>query len=64
MSCGLGRRHGSDLELLCKPAAIALIQPLAWEHPYATGVAPKRQKKKKRNYLEVYCLISRQLIIF
>ena len=54
MSCGLGHRHGSDLELLCKPAAIALIQPLAWEHPYATGVAPKRQKKKKKKKKELF----------
>ena len=28
----------------CKPAATALIRPLAWELPYATGVALKRQK--------------------
>ena len=30
-------------------AAAALIQPLAWELPYATGVALKRKKEKKRN---------------
>ena len=35
------------LWLWCRPAAVALIQPLAWEPPYATGVAPKRQKTKK-----------------
>jgi len=28
--------------------ATALIQPLAWEPPYAMGVAPKRQEKKKK----------------
>ena len=28
-------------------AAIAPIWPLAWEPPYAAGVALKRQKKKK-----------------
>ena len=31
-----------DLALLwlwCRPAAAALIQPLAWELPYAMGVA-------------------------
>uniref|UniRef100_A0A8D1LSX6 Ras-related protein Rab n=1 Tax=Sus scrofa TaxID=9823 RepID=A0A8D1LSX6_PIG len=28
-------------------AAAVLIQPLAWEHPYATGVALKSKKKKK-----------------
>ena len=50
MSCGVGRRHGLDPRLLWlwrRPAAIALIEPLAWEPPSATGVAPKRQKTKK-----------------
>ena len=46
----VGRRHGSDLVLLwlwCRPAAVALIQSLAWEPPRAAGAALKRQKKKK-----------------
>ena len=30
------------------PAATALIQPLAWEPPYAMGIALKRPKKKKK----------------
>ena len=49
MSCGVGRRHGSDPVLLWlwrRPAAIAPIQPLAWEPPYATGVALKKQDKQ------------------
>ena len=49
MSCGVGQRHGSDPALLwqwCRPAATALVRPLAWEPPNATGVALKRQKKK------------------
>ena len=56
MSCGVGRRRGSDLSWLWlwlwhRPAATVLIQPLAWELPYATGAALKRQKtKKKKNY--------------
>ena len=33
-------------ELWCKPAAAALIRPLAWELPYAACVALKRKKKK------------------
>ena len=44
----MGRRGGSDLVLLWlwrRPAATAPIGPLAWEPPYATGAAPKRQKK-------------------
>ena len=51
MSCGVVHRYGSDLALLwlwCRPAATALIRPVAWEPPYATGVALKRQKKKKK----------------
>ena len=28
-------------------AATALIRFLAWEHPYASGVALKRQKRKR-----------------
>ena len=30
-------------------AAVALIQPLAWELPYAKDVALKRFKKKEKN---------------
>ena len=51
MSCGVGRRRGSDLVLLrlwCRLVAIALIRPLAWEPPYTVGVALKRQKKKQK----------------
>ena len=50
----MGRSCGSDPELLwlwCRLAATALIRPLAWEPPYAAGVAlekAKREKKKKR----------------
>ena len=53
MSCGVGRRCGSDLILLwlwCRPAAAAPIQPLAWELPYATCVALESKKKKQANY--------------
>ena len=53
MSCGVGCRYSSDLAWLwlwCRPAATALTPPLAWEPPYAVGVALryKRQKKKKK----------------
>ena len=44
LSCGVGCRHGSDPELLWlyrRLAALALIQPLAWELPYVTGMALK-----------------------
>ena len=49
----MGHRRGSDPVLLWfwhRPVATALIGPLAWEPPYAAGVAQeiaKRQKKKK-----------------
>ena len=37
------------LWLWCRPMTTALIQPLAWEPPYAAGVALKRLKKKKHS---------------
>ena len=51
MSCGVGRRCGSDLALLWlwrRLAATAPIRPLAWEPPYAAGEALKRQMKKQK----------------
>ena len=51
VSCDVGRRRSLDLALrrLChRPAAVALIWPLAWEFPYAAGAALKRTKKKKK----------------
>ena len=57
MSCGVDSRRGLDLELLWlwhRLAATAPIRPLAWEPPYATGVAlekGKKTKKKKIHFL-------------
>ena len=51
MSCGVGHRVGSDLAfpwLWCRPAAKALIGPLAWEPPCAAGAALKRKRQKKK----------------
>ena len=51
MSCGVSRRHGSDLALLWlwhKPAATSCMRPLAWEPPYAVNAALKGQKTKKK----------------
>ena len=53
MSCGIGRRHGSDLAWLWV-AAVAPIGPLAWEPPYAVGVALKRQKTKTKKHLNYH----------
>ena len=50
VSCGVGDRCGSDPTLLWlwgKLAHTALMQPLAWEPPFAWGAALKRQKIKK-----------------
>ena len=67
MSCGtqtrLGRRWGSDLVLLWlwrRLVATGLIWPLAWEPPYAVGVAPKKTKgrKKKKKRLRSFWLCS------
>ena len=52
-SCGVGCSHASDLVLLwlwCRPAATGLIRPLAWEPPYVTGAALKKQKQKKDDH--------------
>ena len=69
MSCGVVRRRGSDPALLWlwrRPAATALIRPLAWEPPYAKGAAlemTKRQKKKKRISM-AYCSPFFYLFVF
>ena len=52
MSCGVGRRCGSDSALLWlwhRLAAIARTGPLAWEPPYDMGAALKKDQKKKIN---------------
>ena len=49
MSCGVALRYGLDLVLLwlwSKPAAAALIQPLAWEIPHASCAALKSKINK------------------
>ena len=51
MSFGVGCRHGLDPVLLWlwhRLAAAALIQPLAWELPYAMGVSLKSKNKQKK----------------
>ena len=58
MSCGEGHRQGG-IWRCCDcgvgPAATALILPLAWEPPYASSVALKRQKKKKKKLKFTSC---------
>ena len=55
VSCGVGRRHGSDPALLSmwhRPAAIAPIGPLAWEPPYTEGEKERKTKEKKKKEKE------------
>ena len=52
MSYSVGHRHSSDPALLwlwCSLAATALIGPLAWGTPYATGTTLKRKINKQTN---------------
>ena len=55
MSCGVVCRHGSGPALLWlwyRLVATAPIGPLAWEPPYAVGVAQEMSKKKtKKRYI-------------
>ena len=51
MIFGVCGRWGSDLVLLwlwCRPAATALIRPLACDLAYAVGAAFKKKKEKKK----------------
>ena len=42
-------------ELWCRPAAVALIQSLAWKLPYASVVALKtKEKKKKKDRTKIF----------
>ena len=61
MSCGVGHRRGSDPVLLwlwSRLAATALIRPLAWEPPYASGVALEKAKRQKKIIYSCYTNIS------
>ena len=42
------------LWLWCRPAAVAPIQPLAWELPCATGMALKSKKQNKNPAAIIY----------
>ena len=57
MSCGAGRRWGSDPTLLWlwqRSAATAPIWPLAWEPPYAVSAAGEKKKKKKKRGIKAW----------
>ena len=71
-SIAVGLRHSLGLALLWlwhRLEAIAPIRPLAWEPPYAAGVALKKQTKnkinqqtKKLNGLELFLVLLPSLI--
>ena len=66
MSCGVGRRCGSDPVLLWlwhRSVATAPIRPLAWEPLYAVGVAQEKAKKKKKNYGEFSVTQVKDLVL-
>ena len=49
VSCSVGCRCDLDPALLglwCRRGAVALIQPLAWEPPYAAGAALEKAKRQ------------------
>ena len=54
MSCGVGCRCNLDpllLWLWCRLAAAALIGPIAWEIPYASGAALKSKIKREIRFV-------------
>ena len=57
MSCGVGCRLSLELALLwlrCKSADVAPIRSLAWEPPYDTGAALKKENTKKKKKEDPY----------
>ena len=51
VSRGVGHRRGLDLVVVWLWRMLAAIGPVrlvAWERPYATGIAIQSQKKKKK----------------
>ena len=59
-------RSGSDLVLLWlwgRPAAVALIQPLAWKLRYATGASLKKKKKDTEINMKKLYVIQRPGIL-
>jgi len=67
VSCGVGQRCISAPALLwlwCRLAATALIRPLAWEPPYATGATLKSKTNKKKNLKEKNKSFSYSLLYF
>ena len=55
MTFDVGRRHGLDPKLLwLQLAAVAPIQPLAWELPYAVSAALKKTTKQNKTHTHTH----------
>ena len=55
VSFGVGCRRGSDLALLwlwCRLAAVVPVRALAWESPYAVGVALEKKESRTVSVLQ------------
>ena len=64
MSCGVGHRRGLEPALLWlwhRPATVSPIGPVAWEPPYAAGVA---LKNKQTDRYSTGTLIGSQTVRF
>ena len=59
MTCGVGHRRSS--EPVARLVATVSTGPLAWEPPYAVGVALKDKKTKKK--IKNYEITTRHIII-
>ena len=64
---GVGHRRVLDsMWLWPRPAPAALIRLLAWELPYAEGMALKKKKKKKAKnkklYIELLTKVLREIV--
>ena len=67
MSCSVGCRRSSGLALLWlwyRLAAIGLIRSLAWEPPYAVGVAPTPQKRERQKQNKTKQKTPLKLLLF
>ena len=56
---------------MCRPAAVALIHPLAWELPYAGGTALKKANKKQntknkqtKSIGSLYCTLETNVMFY
>ena len=61
MSCGVACRRSSDpmlLRLWGRLVATAMIRPLAWESPYASGTALEKTKRQNKTKKENETILS------